>query len=66
MNTVSFNPHYIAEPASWDASKKQYRVFEYGQCVAVVSSRVRAAKAVATARYYSTSAVYRRARRVRR
>ncbi len=62
LHGLHFKPHYVAEPASWDASKKQYRVVEYGQTVAVVSSKKRAEQAVRTAKYYSTSAVFRRAK----
>ena len=65
MQGVTHNPHYVTETASWDSRKNQYRVIEYGQTVAITSSRKRAAQAVASARYYSTSAVYRRARKGR-
>lgn len=50
MNTVSHNPRIVQESASWDPMKFQYRCLEYGQTVALLSSKRRAQQWLASTR----------------
>jgi len=42
MNAVTHNPRFVQETAYWDPTKFQYRCLEYGQTVALASSKSRA------------------------